>query len=75
MEKLFKLKEHNTTVKTEVMAGITTFLTIVSILMHEFWQPRFIYRRFSPLHFSYFLIVHINTHNCMPLTCKAYPRN
>ena len=28
MEKLFKLKEHNTTVKTEVMAGITTFLTI-----------------------------------------------
>lgn len=26
MEKLFKLKEHNTTVKTEVMAGITTFL-------------------------------------------------
>ena len=23
MEKFFKLKEHNTTVKTEVMAGIT----------------------------------------------------
>ena len=32
MEKLFKLKEHNTTVKTEVMAGITTFLTIAYIL-------------------------------------------
>ena len=32
MEKLFKLKEHNTTVKTEVMAGITTFLTMVYIL-------------------------------------------
>ena len=33
MEKLFKLKEHNTTVKTEVMAGITTFLTMAYILV------------------------------------------
>lgn len=32
MQKLFKLKEHNTTVKTEVMAGITTFLTMAYIL-------------------------------------------
>ena len=32
MENLFKLKEHNTTVKTEVMAGITTFLTMAYIL-------------------------------------------
>lgn len=32
MEKLFKLKEHNTTVKTEVMVGITTFLTMAYIL-------------------------------------------
>lgn len=32
MEKLFNLKEHNTTVKTEVMAGITTFLTMAYIL-------------------------------------------
>lgn len=32
MEKLFKLKEHNTTVKTEVTAGITTFLTMAYIL-------------------------------------------
>lgn len=32
MDKLFKLKEHNTTVKTEVMAGITTFLTMAYIL-------------------------------------------
>ena len=32
MEILFKLKEHNTTVKTEVMAGITTFLTMAYIL-------------------------------------------
>lgn len=33
MEKLFKLKEHNTTVKTEVIAGVTTFLTMAYILV------------------------------------------
>ncbi|TVR32392.1 MAG: NCS2 family permease [Spirochaetaceae bacterium] len=33
MEKLFKLKEHNTTVKTEVLAGLTTFLTMAYILI------------------------------------------
>lgn len=32
MEKIFKLKEHGTTVKTEVIAGITTFLTMAYIL-------------------------------------------
>lgn len=32
MEKLFKLKENNTTVKTEVVAGITTFMTMAYIL-------------------------------------------
>lgn len=32
MEKLFKLKEHNTTVKTEIIAGITTFLAMAYIL-------------------------------------------
>ena len=32
LEKIFKLKEHNTTVKTEVMAGITTFMTMAYIL-------------------------------------------
>ena len=32
MEKLFKLKEHGTTVRTEIMAGITTFLTMAYIL-------------------------------------------
>ena len=31
-EKLFKLKENNTTVKTEVLAGITTFMTMAYIL-------------------------------------------
>ncbi len=33
MEKIFKLKEHNTTVKTEILAGLTTFLTMAYILI------------------------------------------
>lgn len=32
MEKFFKLKEHHTDVKTEVIAGITTFMTMAYIL-------------------------------------------
>lgn len=32
LEKLFKLKAHNTTVRTEVIAGITTFLAMAYIL-------------------------------------------
>lgn len=32
MEKFFKLKENNTTVKTEVIAGITTFITMAYII-------------------------------------------
>ncbi len=32
MQKLFKLKEHNTNVKTEIIAGITTFMTMSYIL-------------------------------------------
>ncbi len=32
LEKLFKLKENNTDIKTEVMAGITTFMTMAYIL-------------------------------------------
>ncbi|MBQ7950200.1 MAG: NCS2 family permease [Clostridia bacterium] len=32
MEKLFKLKEHGTNVKTEILAGITTFLAMAYIL-------------------------------------------
>ena len=32
LEKLFKLKQHNTNVRTEVMAGITTFMTMAYIL-------------------------------------------
>ena len=32
LERVFKLKENNTSVKTEVMAGITTFMTMAYIL-------------------------------------------
>ena len=32
LEKIFKLKQHNTTVKTEVVAGVTTFMTMAYIL-------------------------------------------
>ncbi len=32
LEKYFKLKEHNTTIKTEIIAGITTFMTMAYIL-------------------------------------------
>jgi len=32
LEKLFKLSEHNTTVRTEILAGITTFLTMAYII-------------------------------------------
>ncbi|TKB57576.1 NCS2 family permease [Ferrimonas aestuarii] len=32
LERLFKLSEHNTTVSTEIIAGITTFMTMVYIV-------------------------------------------
>ena len=32
LERLFKLKEHNTNVKTEVIGGVTTFMTMAYIL-------------------------------------------
>ena len=32
LEKLFKLKENNTNVRTEVIGGITTFMTMAYIL-------------------------------------------
>ena len=39
-EKVFKLSEHQTTVKTEVMAGITTFMTMAYILAVNPEHPR-----------------------------------
>lgn len=32
LERLFKLKAHNTTVKTELMAGVTTFITMCYVI-------------------------------------------
>ena len=32
MEKLFHLKENNTTVRTEIVAGLTTFMTMAYII-------------------------------------------
>ncbi len=32
MEKLFKLKQHGTTVRTEILAGVTTFMTMAYII-------------------------------------------
>ena len=32
LERMFKLTEHNTTVRTEVIAGLTTFLTMAYII-------------------------------------------
>jgi AGZA family xanthine/uracil permease-like MFS transporter len=32
LEKLFKLSEHNTCVRTELLAGITTFLTMAYVI-------------------------------------------
>ncbi|OED41959.1 guanine permease [Endozoicomonas sp. (ex Bugula neritina AB1)] len=32
LERLFKIKEHDTTIKTEVLAGVTTFLTMAYII-------------------------------------------
>lgn len=32
MEKLFKLKENHTTVRTEILAGLTTFMTMAYLL-------------------------------------------
>ena len=36
LERFFRLKEHGTTVRTEIIAGITTFLTMAYII---FVQP------------------------------------
>ena len=40
LDKLFHLKENHTDVKTEVMAGITTFMTMAYILAvtQTFWK-------------------------------------
>lgn len=39
LERVFKLREHGTTARTEVIAGFTTFLTMVYIVLLtlKFW--------------------------------------
>ena len=40
LDKIFHLKENNTNVKTEILAGVTTFMTMAYILAVNpiFWQ-------------------------------------
>ena len=33
LDKLFKLKENNTNVRTEILAGLTTFMTMAYIIV------------------------------------------
>ena len=40
MEKFFKLKENGTNVSTEIMAGITTFMTMAYILAVRYLLQR-----------------------------------
>ena len=45
LEKFFKLKENGTDTKTEILAGITTFMTMAYILdvykrQQQFWRVR-----------------------------------
>lgn len=41
LEKIFKLKENNTNIKIEFIAGLTTFLAVMYILIEESSDPRF----------------------------------
>lgn len=41
LEKIFKLKENNTNIKIEFIAGLTTFLAVMYILIEESSNPRF----------------------------------
>ena len=40
LEKLFKLRENGTDVRTEVMAGITTFMTMAYIIPVRSLHPQ-----------------------------------
>lgn len=40
LEKLFKLSENKTDVKTEVLAGVTTFMTMAYILAQVFFPQQ-----------------------------------
>ncbi len=51
LERLFKLKEHHTNVKTEVVAGITTFMTMAYICENR-GRGRYYYLYDNGLYFS-----------------------
>ncbi|MDI5754515.1 hypothetical protein MJL79_30790, partial [Salmonella enterica subsp. enterica serovar Montevideo] len=40
LERVFKLREHGTTARTEVIAGFTTFLTMVYIVFARTGKPK-----------------------------------
>ena len=67
LEKLFKLKENGTTVKTEIIAGLTTFMTMAYIialnpnLLVGFWVER---RKFVERCFPGNLYCFRNRHVC-----------
>ena len=60
LERIFKLKENQTDVRTEVIAGITTFLTMAYIV---FVQPAILCAPFAntPEHGAYFGAVMVAT--------------
>ncbi|MDQ8828450.1 hypothetical protein RFG25_18475, partial [Acinetobacter baumannii] len=39
LERLFKLSDNKTTFRTEVLAGVTTFLTMCSLYTTNFTEP------------------------------------
>ena len=43
IEKIFKIRENHTTVKTEIIAGLTTFMTMAYILAVDLVQRDRIY--------------------------------
>lgn len=57
MEKYFKVKEHGSTVKVEILAGITTFMAMAYILMvnagmFRLYQRYLIMRYISQQHYQ-----------------------
>lgn len=65
MERFFKLKERGTTVKTEFIAGMTTFFAMVYILMvnaNMFADP--FGDGSNPLGVSYGCNIYCNRHLC-----------
>ena len=56
LEKLFHLKENGTTVKTELIAGVTTFITMVYILASHLLLHVSAWLRSQTHHLHYLLV-------------------